>query len=273
MLRYLFLLVLAVLSATPASAQLNPTETQALRRAIDRGTLLYYYDQAAWHGTDDMLAKIGSRKDEIGGWIVDGPVEASELIFFDRNANEPHALYVARFALGKLQSGRVLGADEDRTLSPARRQMVAALLSGRSAVAQSGLTPCGNQPFNTVLLPPETPGGPTNIYFLTPQPARDAYAFGGNFALAIGADGKAGPMRRFTNSCLTMKAPPSKKGKDPAALIVTHLLDPVPTEIHVFTAYAARVPIVVMTGKDRLWAIDIQNGRAHITSMTMGGKN
>jgi hypothetical protein len=36
------------------------------------------------------------------------------------------------------------------------------------------------------------------------------------------------------------------RGSTPAAMVVSHLLDPVPTEIHVFTAMTSRLPVYVM---------------------------
>lgn len=66
------LLALAALLVESVSAQ-DAGQSEALARASQRGALLYAYDQAAWHGTDDMLAKIGDPASRIGGYIVDGP--------------------------------------------------------------------------------------------------------------------------------------------------------------------------------------------------------
>lgn len=48
---------IALFAATPALAQITSGDQAALDRARTRGELIYWYDQAAWHGTDDMLAK------------------------------------------------------------------------------------------------------------------------------------------------------------------------------------------------------------------------
>jgi hypothetical protein len=45
-------------------------------------------------------------------------------------------------------------------------------------------------------------------------------------------------------------------GAKSAALFITHLLDPVPTEIHVFSSLVAHVPVMVGTRDGRIWAVD-----------------
>lgn len=43
--------------------------------------------------------------------------------------------------------------------------------------------------------------------------------------------------------------------------MVTHLLDPTPTEVHVYWSLWARTPMFVATGEDAIWKIE--NGRIH----------
>src|SRR5689334_10306230 len=96
-----FLIWLAVALAPPAAAtpppQMSETEAVAVRQAEERGAMMYAYDQAAWHGTDDLMAKLPDFASRVGGWVVDGPAEAPELVFFDRDEADPHAIYIADF--------------------------------------------------------------------------------------------------------------------------------------------------------------------------------
>lgn len=265
MLRYLFALALLLIApAALAQPQVTADEARAIQLAVNRGTLLYYYDQAAWHGTDDMLTKIGGRQGEIGGWIVDGPADASELIFYDKNTADPHAIYIARFDGVKLVSGRVLGPSDDRTISAGRQRMIAALAAAREGLVRDKAEMCVARNFNSVVLPPETPGDATLVYFLTPQTDNDILPFGKHYSFAVSADGKAGKMRRFTNICIALPTRP-KDGGEMAALTISHLLDPTPTEIHVFSMLAIGKPIFVITGKGRVWAVEASDGKARIT--------
>lgn len=253
-------------SASPP--QMSDADEGAVQQALNRGTLIYYYDQAAWHGTDDMLTKLDdATKATIGGWIVDGSGASTELVFYDNDKTDPHALYVAHFDDEKLVSSEVLGPNDDRSLSPARKALIVARNAASDALANSNATRCVDKGFNTVVLPPETPVGPTLVYFLTPQTTRDSVPAGGHYRVEVAADGKAGPIRPFTKSCIELStADNSQKGEHLAGLTITHLLDPTPTEIHVFTMFATSLPLYVSTEPNgRLWLIEFQSGRARIT--------
>ena len=233
-----------------AQAQTATVERAAIEQALARGRLLYAYDQAAWHGTDDMMSKAADPGGTIGGYIVDGPAEAPTLIFFDRNRADPHAVYIAQFRDNKLVSSRLLGANDDRTLSPARKAMILARDTGIAEWKRIGGLYCGARSPNTVVLPPEWVGGPFLVYVLTPQPDTDSYPLGGHFRVEVEADGTPGGARPFAKSCLDVKTP---AGANTVAIAVTHLLDPVLTEIHVFTALASHHPIAVGTPNGKTW--------------------
>ena len=108
---------------------------------------------------------------------------------------------------------------------------------------------------NSVVLPPRRPDEPIYVYLLTPQTDGNAVPFGGHYRATVGADGKVSEIRPFTNTCIAMPLKPPK-GPKPVALVITHLLDDVPTEIHVFSSYVAHMPVMVGTRDGRVWAVD-----------------
>jgi hypothetical protein len=240
--------------AKPPIPAVSEAEQQAIREASARGALLYAYDQAAWHGTDEMMAKLPDARSKVGGWIVDGPAEAPELVFFDRDTAAPHAVFIADFRDGKRVSSRVAEQGEP-ALSPERRRLVAARTAATEVLKAKGFQRCSAQPMNTVVLPPAAPGGPIYVYLLTPQPDMNTIPFGGHYRVAVAPDGSAGEIRPFTNSCIAMPSSPPA-GATAAGLFITHLLDPVPTEIHVFSSLVAHVPVMVGTKDGRVWAVD-----------------
>lgn len=89
-----------------------------------------------------------------------------------------------------------------------------------------------------------------DVYFLSPQVRRDEFPLGGHFRMKLAPNGKLLASRKFTNACLSMPASPQNR-----VLGVAHLLDPVQTEMHVFTALSARIPVMVTIG-DRRWHVD-----------------
>lgn len=245
-----------VLPAGAAAApQMSEADKAAVRLALDRGQLIHAYDQAAWHGTDDLVAKLPDYQERVAGWIVDGPLEATELVFYDRDEEDPKAVYVARFAGARLVSSRILASEDDRSLSATRKAAIAAKNAALRALVDSGAERCGDGPMNTVVLPPQSAGGDFLIYFLSPQTNMKTIPMGGHHRVEVGPDGRARGSGKFTNSCLDVSAPDEEK--ELAGLAVTHLLDPVPTEIHVFSSLVARLPIYVGTNSpERLWKVE-----------------
>ena len=259
------LLCLAPADAAPR-ARINADEEALLQRAVDRGTLIYVYDRVAWHSTDDLKAKLPDFARKVGGWIVDGPAEAPQLVFYDQDKDDPRIVYLADFKGTQLVSSRILTEADDRSLSPGRKAMIAARRAALDAIVAAKAMFCSKAMPNTVILPPASAAGPTLVYILTPQSTLESIPLGGHYLVQVSTDGKAGKPRAFTKSCLEM--PFETKGDErPAALMVTHLLDPVPTELHVFSSLAARLPIYVSTqsGKrNRLW--ETAGSRIHLVS-------
>jgi hypothetical protein len=234
---------------------MTAVEEAAVQQALNRGALMYAYDQAAWHGTDDFRSKAGQVMSLSGGWIVDGPAETPELVFVDKDEADPHALYIADFRDGRLVSGHVLGAGDDNHLSPMRKRMVAALRTARKALAAAEVAMCVDKPFNTIVLPPTFPQAPILVYFLTPQTETNTFPLGGHYLVTVMPDGSVASIRPFTKSCAPMAI--DGKGKPPAALVITHLLDPTPTEIHVFSSLDMHLPLyVVTTQNEKIWAVE-----------------
>jgi hypothetical protein len=67
----------------------------------------------------------------------------------------------------------------------------------------------------------------------------------------VAPDGRITGSRAFTKSCITMAQP-----KNVTALVISHLLDPVPTEIHVFTSLSAGLPVyVAIPESNRVFAV------------------
>jgi hypothetical protein len=272
LLRAACLAFLVLASAAPLAAQsMTEAEAQQVQLALNRGQLLYSYDQAAWHGTDAMVADAKARglseklPDLVGGWVVTGGVGDPVVVFYDKDPTNPRAVWIVRFGKegSKAVSAAMVAGTMAAELDAGTRALIAARSTAFAALANGEGIRCSHQPFNVVVLPPEQPGGDSMVYFLTPQDTAERVPFGGHYRFAVSAKGMAGPMHAFTKSCIDV---PTDKAKDkPKAFAVTQLLDPVPTEVGVFTMLAAQVPLYVMTdtGK-RIWAVESSGGQARV---------
>ncbi len=233
--------LLAATLAAPAFAQpITPAEQTQIDWVTARGRLLFELDRAAWVGTDDMMARIRDyRTAGMRGYFVEREGTAFVVTFFGGPADAPVAFYRGRVENRRVASRDVFAASERRALTPLQRRLVAA----REMAGRLGYAPCGRTPFNTLVVPPDTPDGPIDLYLLTPQPSAGTFPLGGHFRATIEANGTVAANRGFTRSCLMMPRPDGAAG-----LFVSHLLDPVPTEIHVFTSFTAGVPVFVGIG-------------------------
>ncbi|MGF7150760.1 hypothetical protein FHS96_004418 [Sphingomonas zeicaulis] len=234
-----------------------PDEQRAVDEAAYRGMFLYAYDQASWKATDDMLTKIGPARSDVGGWLVDGDPLSPEVVFYDKDAAGPKALYVARFREGELVQGRVLGTGEDRRLSAARRQLIAATNVALEKLKGSGVTRCSHQPFNIVAIPPIDEGEPISVYFLIPRTDMATMPMGGHFMVPVSAtDGKPGPVQSFTIDCAEVPLTPVK-GTETKVILASHDLTPTPTEIHIYSSLTAQVAVgVTTTTNRRVWLVE-----------------
>lgn len=251
---------LLITAAAPPAPALQPSaeEEALLKRAVDRGALIFAYDRAAWVASDEMMAKVAKPAERIGGWVVDGPPAAPTVIFFDKDEANPKAVFVVAIDRGRIASAKLLGPGDDRSLSADRLRLIAARAAAVKKFSADGLSGCSDGQLNTVVLPPERPSGPVLVYILSAQTETDYLPFGGHYLIEVDSGGKAGRVRKFTNSCISLPLnPPHAKDEVSMGLVISHLLDPVPTEIHVFSALAAVLPVRVITTENRkVWLVE-----------------
>jgi len=246
----------AIAISCPIVAQTPNTSTlgAAVRTAVDRGELLYIFDQAAWHGTDDIRDHFPDLLAQAGGYVLTGDQVQTELVFFDKSKSR--AVYRATFTDGKLNKSGPPEADRVDITAP-ERQMIKAKEKALDAFTAAKIGMCAEASPNITALPPEKSGGAIIVYVMTPQTDVNAYPLGGHFSVEVAQDGSVGKVRHFSKSCIDMPLNHQPQVGQPVAFVITHFLDPTPTEIHVFTSLASKVPIYVMTGPNGgLWAVD-----------------
>jgi hypothetical protein len=253
-MRRLLLALSLALPSTPAAAQ-RTIPTADLVTVSARGAAIYAYDQAAWHTSDTMLARHlpDTVMRAIRGWVVEPRGDVLTVTYFGRDGDRPYAIYIADFRGGAVSNERVPEpGSAERALTPLGLRLAAAGVTATDAAA--ALPRCSERAYNSVVLPPE-PDGTIPVYLLTPQVENDQYPMGGHHEIDIAADGSVAGKRDFTKSCL-MIAPAPKSGEKTVAMVVSHLLDPHPTEIHVFTSLTAHQPVFVATDDHALWSVE-----------------
>lgn len=229
-----------------------------------RGALLFAYDQVAWHGTDAFLADLertGADASWLRGFIVvpDGGDKLAALSFGERNGV---LVEVARYGVdgGQVTGGGLRDRDAAVPLSgdALRMATVQRAVLDQMARRQYGL--CARSNANTIIFPPALDGSIT-AYVMTPPITNDAYPLGGHYRFVFDVQGEEVAHRRFLNSCFDLRrTAPGMEDGEPVMMVVSHILDPQPTEVHFFASYYAPLQLGVATVGDggtgtTLWRI------------------
>ena len=195
----------------------------------------------------------------VRGWIVNEVEDGHEVVFYRPTESGFEAVWSGRYDGRRVRDSKTYD-DGERALTDAEATMALALDAPFSV--QTDYSMCSER-LNRVVFPTGKEDGGHYVYLLAPQPAIDQIPFGGHFRFEV-VNGEVVDHRRFTNSCLTM--PTSQEGRGrPAAMTVSHLLDDTPTEIHVFSMFAAQLPVYVMTIENELlWSVEMRDGEASI---------
>lgn len=255
MIRILAAALALFLIAAPGAAQ-TADEQARLDWALERGRTLFAIDRAAWVTTDDLRERAGDlARSGVRGWVVERDGAGYVVSYFTGEGDARAILYRARVEDNRIVSAELLREGARPSLTPLQRR----LADARGAVARIKANRCSEPGFNLAAIPPERDDGPMDVYLLTPQTQAGIFPFGGHIRVTLSATGEILSQRSFTNTCFALPAqapgspPPGATMMGPG---VTHLLDPIPTEIHVFMSIWIGLPVFVATNTpERVWRV------------------
>ena len=250
-----FLTTTALLIAAPAATQTAPAPAELLDGLGRLGAVIHQLDRAAWVATDAMTAAVPRASlTGPGGWVVERASGGDLTVTFFRGEGEAaRTAFHATVRDGKVVESRVVTIPAP--LTPAQARLAAARDTAAAEAVRRRWRPCTAAPFNTVVVPGGAPDAPILVYLLSAQLQADSVPLGGHFRVVIDLDGKPVNARPYSKSCLNMTLPKLPAGAKPTGLFVSHLLDPIPTELHVFTSYGAGLPLFVGTPDRRVWSV------------------
>jgi hypothetical protein len=224
-----------------------------LQAATTRGRLLGVIERSGRFATQDMLAHI-SDPDGAGitGWIAEAEGNGVAVTFYADTDTGPVTVYRITIAGGRVVGRNVYLAGTRPPLNPLQARMAAA----RAATGRLENRPCTGDVFNVFVVPPLTPDGSIDVYQISPQTQRNVYPLGGHFRTSIAPDGSVASTRRYTAACVDTTVTDPAPGAHPAPIAVTHLMDPLPQDIHVFLSAWTGHPLLVVAGDpQRLFAV------------------
>ncbi|HYJ52763.1 MAG TPA: hypothetical protein VEW04_06290 [Allosphingosinicella sp.] len=234
---------------------LSRAQRNTLDAAVQRGRILGAIARAGIVATQDMLSRVSDPAGAgISGWLAEPEGNAVTVTFYAEGDGgaPPSAIYKVTILGGRATARDVFLAGE----RPALTGHLARMAAARKATEGLDHQACGGEDFNVLVVPPAAPDAPIDVYQISPQTARGSYPLGGHFKTTIAPDGSVASSRGFTNACLNVAAADVVAGQRPEPIAVTHLLDPLPTEIHVFLAIWTGHPLIVVAGDpQRLFAV------------------
>lgn len=235
---------------------------ETLRAAEAVGREIYVLDRAASVATDVLSTLRGFRKDRrVKGWITEHEGDSILVTFVGSKGKAPvEALYRTTVS----DAGKVTSAPE-RLDSPVPLDSKQSLqFRARNLGLGNIETRCSNT-YNTVVLPRDSDESDWVVYVLPGTTKTDVYPVGGSYR--IETDPSATTIkstRGFARSCIALNGP-----RDLVAFSLSHLLDPSPTEIHVFVSLLSGRPLfLVTTQNSSMWAIE--NGAIRFASKLDG---
>jgi len=117
---------------------------------------------------------------------------------------------------------------------------------------------CSKSSPNVAVIPGATAADPVSIYVMTPQTENGIWPLGGHHRIDV-KESRIVSQRAFTKSCVNLGG--AKKNEVPLTMAVTHLLDPIPTEIHAFTVQTSGVPLNVGTSDGSIFSLARKDGK------------
>lgn len=255
--------------ASPLAAQdidsAGPEGSDTILRNAQRGLAIFQRDRAAWHTTDAMLEDLSeSEYQAIRGWVIAEVQDGLRVTYVAPAGDSFEAIYSATFGADGISDRQVHTAADNAVPEDLLEQARASAAVRQTAIDPEEVSFCAPPPYNLVVLPSEAPGEPLLTYLLTPQPDNQTVQNGGHHRFAV-LNGEIVDHRSFARSCLELSAiGVDENGNSMRAemAVVSHSLDPIPTEIHVFNMLSLGIPLgVITTENETIWNVGMQDGQ------------
>jgi hypothetical protein len=247
-------------TATPGSKRRAPADVaEQLALATATGRELHRRDMIAWWASDVAVPNFSPEElEHMRGWLLD--------------ADDPSAVHFLIEIDGELFTRLLVrcvgtgpeGCEPELLSEPAP-------ISERNRAQQRALASAATHPefvptsdrYNHVVIPAGDSGWSVYLIAATVEP--NLMMFGRHYRFSISPDGnQVLQWRAFTESALVVERAQLPPDATLTAVAVSHLLDDVPTEMHVWAALNYHTPLAVVTGRDTMWMIDETGAIARI---------
>lgn len=214
------------------------------------GELIFALDRAASRATDAMVKIRGFKRDRrLKGWITEQSADGVRVSFVGSKGGAPTSVL---YRVTISDDGDVVGVPEAMQDPIALTDEQSLQFKARAVGLENVDAPCSKF-YNTVVLPRTTSEANWVVYALPGTKKTGVFPVGGSFRFEVDAAGESLiSSRSFAKSCIELMGKANL-----AAFTLTHLLDPNPTEIHVFISLLSSTPIYVVTVENKaMWRVE-----------------
>jgi hypothetical protein len=245
--------------ARSADLEIPRQYIEAVQRANSVGMEIFAHDAAASRATDELLSrKVVETDQRLRGWLTERSDEGDDHAILVTFVGEEGDATVALYRLRVPVEGRTIRYQALAPAVPLSAPQAAGWKARMSAKQELEKRPdlCGEH-YNTVVLPAGTVGKGIRVYMLAATSQPDLMIAGGHFLYEYSEDGsKLLSQRAFTRSCIDLPLKGDPEKGEVAALTLSHLLDPTPTEIHVFLNRNYGKSLYLLTTQNKLiWVV------------------
>lgn len=250
----------------------HPELRQQLALTSTIGREIHRRDKLTWWSGELAHATLSPEQGQaVVGWIVDVYNPATDVLFFGTVDDEPRVLFVVRCT-----GGGPDGCSVDIPSAPMP-------LSERNLAQYRAVTTAWSHPafertsefYNPVVIPTgEGPDADWWVYLVALNPDPNLIVLGRHYRFVIDGDGDTvRSFRSFSEDAVVLDigAMELPERAQPIAISVEHLLDEVPTEMHVWAAINYGLELVVVTEPESgrrapptLWTVDFTGNIASL---------
>lgn len=222
----------------------TPEQIQKLQFSEQAGYLIWIKDSLAWTATDKVREELDlSTIDNPLGWLVHLDPEGNHRVSFYRSASDGEIFSFADVYYN--DSFEISGFEAHPKRAVAEDEII--MLTALSSAGNS-ITEACSENLNSVVLEDEEGW---NVFFLTPPTEPGVIPIGGAQRLLVSQDGKSVlEHEHYSKSCMNLQP----QGDDVDALMMTHIVDEIPSPVHVFTSLSYDYPLYVATSLG-LWTV------------------
>lgn len=252
---FVFAVAVLLIGGQPAVAREDapptPVEDWSLEKVQVIGAALYRQDAAAAVASDALTRHFRNRPPAgLIGWIVVDEGENQRVRFLSQENGQRRAAWdvlVTSGGAGPVEAAvdPVLPADQ---LARFEARMTAANQIGELRCAQR---------YNAVVLK-DPDSDDWLVWLLASTTDPNSLILTGHYRFRISADGHSLLRRdQLSATCITSDRREAARDGQLNALVVSHIVSPLPVETHVFASLLYRLPIYVVTvGNDTIWAVE-----------------